>query len=311
MRCDAELRLDPAGVYSASDFITRDRCRKEVEQIARHSGLEEPDVARLAVSLAASLAAKGADAVQSQVAYYLLDDGIQQLEHEAHASTPLRVRTMRLLRRHATQFYLGGIAAITACLLALAVRFAVEEGVHRPALLVIPAALALFPLSELVHPDRQRLVISLFPPEPLPKMDFRRGHSRRRRHAGGGPDDAFQPPRQCARRWRSWKCASGEPGTAPFFSLFSDFTDSREPCRPATRVLLESGACRHRSVEYARYPGEHFLLFHRQRLVGERAAMDRPGTQARQDRGSERILCAETGPDGLLLPGSCPARSVT
>jgi len=50
------LRGDPAGVYAGMDFATRDRYRHSVEQIARHSGTTEYEVARKVVSLAAAQA---------------------------------------------------------------------------------------------------------------------------------------------------------------------------------------------------------------------------------------------------------------
>jgi hypothetical protein len=39
------LRLDPPGVYGKMDFITRDRYRRSVEAISRHSQLGESEVA--------------------------------------------------------------------------------------------------------------------------------------------------------------------------------------------------------------------------------------------------------------------------
>jgi len=47
---EAELRTD--STHAGSDFVTRDRSRKVVEQIARHSGTGEVEVSRRAVALA-------------------------------------------------------------------------------------------------------------------------------------------------------------------------------------------------------------------------------------------------------------------
>ena len=44
------LRADPAGVYGATDFATRDRCRHRVEVLARQSGLAETEVTRAALA---------------------------------------------------------------------------------------------------------------------------------------------------------------------------------------------------------------------------------------------------------------------
>ena len=48
------LHADPAGVYAAMDFATRDEYRHAVEQIAKRSRMSEDEVARQAVELAAS-----------------------------------------------------------------------------------------------------------------------------------------------------------------------------------------------------------------------------------------------------------------
>ena len=51
-RMEAILREDPSGIHARSDFATRDRCRRVVEESARQSKTSEWDVARLAVQLA-------------------------------------------------------------------------------------------------------------------------------------------------------------------------------------------------------------------------------------------------------------------
>ena len=57
----------------------------------------------------------------------------------------------------------------------LALALAWEGGVHQRMLLAVLGALALFPLGELSIQIVNALVISLLPPDLLPKMDFRKG----------------------------------------------------------------------------------------------------------------------------------------
>jgi cyclic beta-1,2-glucan synthetase len=300
---DAELRLDPAGVYSASDFFTRDRCRKVVEQIARYSGLEEPDVARRAVSLAVGEHAKGTDVIQSQVAYFLLDEGVERLERDTSASIPLRLRGMKLLRRHATPFYLSGITIITACLLALACRFAWEGGVHRPVLLLIPAVLALFPLSELGIQIINSLVIALFPPEPLSKLDFDAGIPREDATLVvvpmmlSGADAVQQELDKLEVRFLANQEAHIQ------FSLFSDFTDYTEPVAPSDNALLEIARSGIDQLN-ARYPGGHFLLFHRPRTWSQSEQHWIGQERKRGKIGDLNEYLCGARPDGLLLTGA-------
>ena len=84
---EAELRCDPAGVYPKSDFSTRDRCRRALERMARQSRLPELDVARAAVRLTRENG--------RHVAFYLLADGLLQLEKATGARVPLAVHAAR------------------------------------------------------------------------------------------------------------------------------------------------------------------------------------------------------------------------
>ena len=98
-RMEAILRQDPAGIHARSDFATRDLCRRVVEAAARQSKFSELDVARLAVELAQP-APRGSR--EQCVAYYLLDEGLPELEKRLRRRIPWRERWLRFLRRHPT-----------------------------------------------------------------------------------------------------------------------------------------------------------------------------------------------------------------
>src|SRR5437899_5133893 len=74
---EAILREDPSGIHAHSDFATRDRSRRIVEEVARQSKTSEWDVARLAVELAEQARFRSREGC---VAYYLLDEGLPNLE---------------------------------------------------------------------------------------------------------------------------------------------------------------------------------------------------------------------------------------
>jgi cellobiose phosphorylase len=113
---EATLRDDPADVYRAMDFSTRDRYRHAVETIAKYSGRAEADVARLAVRLAAdSGRISGPDDRRSHVGYYLIDKGQPALGRAAKVRWPWRTLVERGIRRFPLTFYTGGIGLL-ACL---------------------------------------------------------------------------------------------------------------------------------------------------------------------------------------------------
>ena len=168
---EAELRTDPGGIYVNSDFATRDRCRRAVERISRHSGVGELDVARRAVALAGKARARE-PSMSLTICWTTASRNWKQKPKPGYRSEQRYIRGLRL---SATSVYLGGIAGLTLCFTALALALAWDAGVRQPAMLAVLGVLALFPLSELAIQIVNALVISLLPPDPLPKMDFREG----------------------------------------------------------------------------------------------------------------------------------------
>jgi cyclic beta-1,2-glucan synthetase len=256
---EAELRRDP--VYTASDFATRDQCRRVVERIARHSALSELEIARRAVRLAA----EESDPKNAHATYFLLSDGIRALEMEAKSSVPAHIRFLRALRRHASLAYLGGIIGLTASFVALAVAVALDAGVNQTAMLVALGVLALFPLSELAIQIVNALVISLLPPEHLPKMDFENGIPEENTTLVvipmmlAGTDVVQQELEKLEVRFLANR-------DHPFlFALLADFQDSDVPVEPGDAELLETASNGIAALNQ-RYPAAPFLLFHRDRI---------------------------------------------
>jgi len=105
------LREDAA--YGAMDFATRDRYRHVIEKMAKASPLAEGEVAREAVRLAKARTA--------HVGFYLIDQGLPELERATRVRLALPDALRRAGRRHALGLYLGAIALatgiLTACLL--------------------------------------------------------------------------------------------------------------------------------------------------------------------------------------------------
>jgi cyclic beta-1,2-glucan synthetase len=261
---DAELRRDPSRVYAQSDFATRDQCRRAVERVALESGVSELDVARRIIALAA----RPGSPQTANAPYYLLADGVAELEASVGARVPLRIRSIRTLRRRATPAYLIGVAGLTASFLTLALALAWEGGVHQQTLLAVLGALALFPLGELSIQIVNALVISLLPPDLLPKMDFRKGIPRADATLVVVPMmlTNLEVVRQEVEKLEVRYLANPEENL--FFSLFSDFTDSPEPAASTDTALLEAAREGIHQLN-VRYPGERFLLFHRQRIWSE------------------------------------------
>jgi cyclic beta-1,2-glucan synthetase len=266
---EAELRTDPGGIYGQSAFDTRDRCRRVVEKISRFSGVGELDVARRAVRMAR----ESIDPETRHVGYYLLSDGLRRLEAETGARVRTGTRMLRAAMRHATPVYLTAVTSLTAAFTVLAWALALEAGVTRYAILVALVTLSLFPLSELALQIVNALVISLLPPDPLPKMDFRKGIPEGHATLVVVPMLLSKLEVVHAELEKLEVRFLGNRNENIFFSLFSDFMDSAEETTPADAALLQAARDGIAALN-DRYPlpsqaGDRFLLFHRPRTWSE------------------------------------------
>src|SRR6185295_889814 len=141
------LQRDPAGAYGRMDFLSRDRQRKAVEELAAPNGDAQVRVALRAVESSRQAVAAGSAADRAaHVGYHLINRGRRDLETDVAYRPRFSERCRRLVFAHATLLYLGSIAIMTALLLAAAAVYAQHEPVSPRvmaaiiALLIIPAA---------------------------------------------------------------------------------------------------------------------------------------------------------------------------
>jgi cellobiose phosphorylase len=167
------LRTDPAGVYADMDFTTRDSYRHIVETVARHSELSEREVAELAIKLAQESSQTKATR-QSHVGYYLLDDGLPELEKAARARPHPGLLLARLLRAFPLTFYLGGIGGIST-VLTLYFLWVVSSIEPPWWTLALACLLVVVCASQLAVALVNWLSAVLLKPRPLPRLDFSDG----------------------------------------------------------------------------------------------------------------------------------------
>src|SRR3989475_8992376 len=104
------------------DFLSRDRYRQAVEELAEATGEAQLRVALRSVESARQAAElKSPDNRAAHVGYHLIGKGRRDLETDVAYRPRLTVRARRFIFAHATSFYLGSIGLVVAALLALAV----------------------------------------------------------------------------------------------------------------------------------------------------------------------------------------------
>jgi cyclic beta-1,2-glucan synthetase len=169
------LAADPAGVYGRMDFATRDRYRHVIERVARRTGVGELDVARRAVELANQSSAlrsghSGECDLRSHVGYYLIDDGLAQVENGFKYRSPPRERIRRSVLAHPTLFYFGHLVLLSGLILTL-LAYLAHHGGASPFGLFFTLLLGLIPATDLAVSILNWDVTHTFEPRILPKMD--------------------------------------------------------------------------------------------------------------------------------------------
>jgi cyclic beta-1,2-glucan synthetase len=268
---DNVLRRDPSGMFARMDFLSRDRQRQAVEELAEVSGEAQIRVALKAVESARQAAEKKGPRAASHVGYHLVGHGREGLEIDlAYRPKPLQ-RLRRFGLRHATGVYLGSVTALTALLIAGGLWYAREAGAG-PAALVFAALLLAIPASELALAIAQRLVTYFVPPRRLPRLDL----------TGGVPDEArtmvvvptiITSVENVQHRLEHLEVvAIGNLDPQIHFALLTDFADADQPQVPGEEVILAAArdGIAALNERFAGEGGPRFFLFHRDRLWNPR-----------------------------------------
>ena len=166
------LGKDPAGVYSRMEFASRDRYRHVIERISKRTRASELKIAEATATLAAE--AKDDDSAKRHVGYYLIDEGLAQLETIFGYRPRLGERLRRYMLRHATGIYLGTILFLTVLLLTFLLSAMSYFGAQW-AVLVVAAITALIPATELAVTVINWDITHFFPPRLLPRLATAKG----------------------------------------------------------------------------------------------------------------------------------------
>ena len=270
---EAELRDDPSGFYPAMTFGTRDRYRHVVERIARRTLLDEAEVARAAVALAhdAGSATDSSDPRRSHVGYYLIDEGLAELEESVGYRQQVGERIHRWVRRHPNEVFFGSVLVGTAAVLAV-ILWLVGAETWGVSLLVL--LFAFIPATEIALSVVNQLVTAFLPPSPLARLDFQTG--------GEIPPEFrtavviptlfgdVEAVNEALENLEVQYLANRERHL--HFAILSDFTDSATESQEGDEAIVaaaEAGV-RDLNARYAAGAKDAFYLFHRPRRWNER-----------------------------------------
>ena len=261
------LQRDPAGAYGRMDFLSRDRQRQAVEELAAPSGEAQVRVALKAVESARQANAAGSPTDRAaHVGYHLIDAGRRDLEVDVAYRPRLAARVRRLVFTHATLLYLGPIAVMTAGLLSGIAAYAWHAGISAPALAPL-VLLLLVPAADVAIALAQRAIAWTVPPRHLPRLDF----------SDRLPDDARTmvvvptmltgTASVAALLEHVEVLALGNLDPHIHFAILSDFVDADARDLPGDPAILAAARAGIEDLN-RRFGPEHanrFFLFHRER----------------------------------------------
>jgi len=261
------LKRDPASVHSSMDFLSRDRYRQAVEELADASGESQLRVALRAVESARQAAETGSTASRAaHVGYHLIGKARRDLETDLAYRPGLAKRLRRFCFAHATGIYLGTIGVLVALLVGLGVAYSrcyaaplwVQLGV---------GLLLLIPASELAIAVIQRLTASFIPPWRLPRLDFQAGLPEAARTVVVVPTlltDVAEAQRLIE---HLEVLALGNLDPYIHFAILGDFTDAPTAEMPADGAILSAArtGIEALNARYAQVRQDRFYLFHRSR----------------------------------------------
>ncbi len=261
------LQRDPAGVYGRMDFLSRDRYRQAVEELAEPSGEAQLRVALRSVESArAAAVAQSSEHRSAHVGWHLIGRGRPDFETDVAYHPKFAARARRFIFAHATAVYLGAVGLLTLGLVALAAAYVQASG-GTPAGALWTAALLLLPASELAIAAVQRLAAHLVPPRRLPRLDFLNGVPQEARTMVVIPTLLTSPGGVTQLLEHLEVVALGNTDPHIHFALLTDFADAPQKEMPGDAELLEAtrGGIAQMNQRLGEGRGNLFHLFHRVR----------------------------------------------
>jgi cyclic beta-1,2-glucan synthetase len=268
---DAMLRAESD--FGAMDFATRDQYRHAIEELARGSGLAEPEVTRRAI-LATKRAPSGRPTCgetanpEQDPGHFLISKGRRSFEREIGARVPIGHWLARTYVAAGLPGYLAGVTAVALAVLALALLGVAQLGVGGSGLLLLALA-GFIPASEVAVALVNRHLSNRFGPRALPGMELRDGVPSGLRTLVAVPTllTTRTAIEEQIEHLEVHHLASPEDNFC--FALLSDWTDSSDERAPGDEELLAVAAAgiARLNEQYGRGPdGDRFLLLHRRRV---------------------------------------------
>lgn len=263
---DQILRKDPSKIYPQMSFATRDCYRHVIEKLASRGPLSESEIAQRAIDLTLKAAAqKGLNDRSSHVGFYLIDRGIDLLEHSVIQRVPYMELIPKIVRQLPLFFYEGAILSLTFFLSFRLLSF-IDHLPNYWAWVGV-SVVVILAISQLAVELVNCLIAFLVSPQPLPRMNFTNGipvHAQTLVIIPAILSDLLHTERLIEDLEVRFLANQDEN---LFFGLLTDFRDSPQENLLEDGPLLERVKVRIELLnkKYGSSQKDRFFLFHRRR----------------------------------------------
>jgi hypothetical protein len=264
---DVILAEDPVGAYVGMDFATRNRYRQVVEEVSQYTHAGELNVAKYAVVLARQAHGHNDESGRrAHVGYYLIDDGLAQLEQAFSCRLTLGKRLTRFMLKARTPIYLSSFVALTAFIVMLAVVYAWSAGANSLSL-IATVFLTLIPATVIALNVQDLCMTAVLKPRVLPRMDTSDGIPADAQTMVVVPTLLTSPEsvRELLAKLEVNYLANQDEFMQ--FALLGDFVDAGKETMPEDSAVLEAAISGIKQLNacYAADQPPRFHLFHRRR----------------------------------------------
>lgn len=259
---DAYLRAHSN--FCAMDFLTRDRYRHAIEELARRSPYSELDIAHKVIDKIQRVSeSSNAQEKRRDPGYYLISHGRDEFEREIDFQLSLKQRLRRLYLAYAAPTYLGSLGILTLLLLTLPLAAGTNN--FDELQLFLLALIAAFPASDIATGLVNELIIRSVPPRHLPQLELK----------STIPDTLSTfvvVPMLLTQVGNIKKQVEdmevsylSNPGGEVRFALLSDWLDADQETLPEDGHLLKVASAGVNALN-KKYGEQRFFLYHRKRL---------------------------------------------
>ena len=266
------LQRDPAGAYGAMDFLSRDRVRQAVEELAAPTGEAQMSVALKAVDSARQVAdTLSMTERAAHVGYHLVGEGRRDLELDIGYRPKPAKRARRFVLRHPDAFYFSLVGVLTAALAGFGARYVRTHG-GSTAATVLTALLLLIPATDVAIVLVQRLVAFFIRPRRLLRLDFEHGLPADARTMVIVPVllTSVLEVEELLERLEVSALANSDARL--HFAILGDFKDAAQREMPDDAAVLEAAmsGIEALNLRFSQNGESRFFLFHRERLWNAR-----------------------------------------